>query len=194
MSEPPTDFPGDNPEMQAYLQTFLDETEEQLEDLVETMLSLERDTSQTQEINEAFRLIHSIKGSAGMLGLDNITVLTHHLENRFERFRSGQSELDEGTMNLVLKCIDFLRHCLDQLRQKATPRQPCRSPSRTQGRSKQRRPDSASAKRNLPSRRNTAVQAESAADSGVKPPAVANEPTPPPQATMSSARRSVHSW
>ncbi len=102
--------------MSEYLQTFLDETEEQLDDLVETMLSLETTSTNEDDLNEAFRLIHSIKGSAGMMGLDNITVLTHHLENRFERFRSGTEQLDETTMNLVLRCIDFLRQCNGRLR------------------------------------------------------------------------------
>ena len=114
----------DNPEnsgnladdMAEYLQTFLDETEEQLDDLVETMLALEHDATNADDLNEAFRLIHSIKGSAGMMGFDNITVLTHHLENRFERFRSGMARLDEPTMNLVLRCVDFLRQCNDRLR------------------------------------------------------------------------------
>ena len=99
-----------------YLQTFLDETEEQLDDLVETMLALERDATVPEDLNEAFRLIHSIKGSAGIMGLEGITVLTHHLETRFERFRSGKEQLDERTMNLVLRCVDFLRHCNNRLR------------------------------------------------------------------------------
>ena len=102
--------------MAVYLQTFLDETEEQLDDLVETMLALERDPTNKDDLNEAFRLIHSIKGSAGMMGFDNITVLTHHLENRFERLRAGLVRLNEPTMNLVLRCIDFLRHCNNRLR------------------------------------------------------------------------------
>ncbi len=109
----PADFDG---EMSAYLQTFLDETEEQLDDLVETMLSLENASTNENDLNEAFRLVHSIKGSAGMMGLDQITVLTHHLENRFQRFRSGTEHLDQPTMNLVLRCIDFLRQCNDRLR------------------------------------------------------------------------------
>jgi two-component system chemotaxis sensor kinase CheA len=100
----------------AYLPTFLDESEEQLDDLVETMLALERDTTDPNDLNEAFRLIHSVKGSAGMMGFDSITVLTHHLENRFERFRSGTAQLDEPTMNLVLRCVDFLRQCINRLR------------------------------------------------------------------------------
>lgn len=113
----PADF---DDEMSEYLQTFLDETEEQLDDLVETMLLLENASTNEAGLNEAFRLIHSIKGSAGMMGLDNITVLTHHLENRFERFRSGTQQLDEQTMNLVLRCIDFLRDCVDRLRDDQT--------------------------------------------------------------------------
>ena len=103
-------------DMSEYLQTFLDETEEQLDDLVETMLALETDSTSAEELNEAFRLIHSIKGSAGMMGFDNITLLTHHLETRFERFRSGRDKLDEPSMNLALRCIDFLRQCNGRLR------------------------------------------------------------------------------
>ena len=103
-------------EMSQYMETFLDETEEQLDDLVETMLLLENSSTNEQGLGEAFRLVHSIKGAAGMMGLDHITVLTHHLENRFERFRSGTEQLDEPTMNLVLRCIDFLRECSDRLR------------------------------------------------------------------------------
>ena len=104
-------------EMAEYLQTFLDETDEQLEDLVETMLSIEKASDNQDDLNEAFRLIHSIKGSAGMMGLDSITALTHHLEDRFERFRSGTEKIDEPTMNLVLRCIDFLRECSQRLRE-----------------------------------------------------------------------------
>lgn len=103
-------------DMAEYLPTFLDETEEQLDDLVETLLTLESDPDNHDALNEAFRLIHSIKGSAGIMGFENITVLTHHLENRFEQFRSGSAHLDESTMNLVLRCIDFLRTCNERLR------------------------------------------------------------------------------
>ncbi len=108
-------------EMAEYLQIFLNETEEQLEDLVETMLVLENKPDSTEELNEAFRLIHSIKGSAGIMGFDNITVLTHHLENRFERFRSGLDKLDQPMTNLVLRCIDFLREFTNRLRSGQPP-------------------------------------------------------------------------
>ncbi|MFN7804729.1 MAG: Hpt domain-containing protein, partial [Planctomycetaceae bacterium] len=103
-------------EMAAYLQMFLDETSEQLDALVEVLLSLEENPRHTGQLNEAFRLIHSIKGSSAMMGLDSITVLTHHLENHFERLRSGLQVLDRHMMDLVLRCIDFLRDCNQRLR------------------------------------------------------------------------------
>ncbi len=111
-------FPGDLPadEMGDYLRLYLDETDEQLDGLVETFLQLEHDPANAQGLNEAFRLIHSIKGSSALLGLDRITSLTHHLETHFERLRSGRQQLDTSTINVVLRCIDFLRECNGRLR------------------------------------------------------------------------------
>jgi two-component system chemotaxis sensor kinase CheA len=103
-------------EMSDYLQTFIDETDEQLDDIVEVLLVLEREPESEDELNEAFRLVHSIKGAAGMMGFETITALTHHLESRFEILRAGLVHLDEQTMNVVLRCIDFLRQCVERLR------------------------------------------------------------------------------
>ena len=105
-------------DMEEYLQTFLDETEEQLDDLVDTMLALESNPASQDDLNEAFRLVHSIKGSAGMMGFENMMELAHALETRFERFRSGDDRLDEPTMNLVLRCVDYLRQCNGLLRKR----------------------------------------------------------------------------
>ncbi len=103
-------------DLSGYLQIYLDETEEQLDDLVDTMLVLESDPANAASLNAAFRLLHSMKGAAGMMGFDQITVLTHHLETRFERLRSGRIEFDRTTMNLTLRCIDFLRECNNRQR------------------------------------------------------------------------------
>ncbi len=104
-------------EMAQYLQMFVDETSEQLDELVEALLVLERNPTSTNQLNESFRLIHSIKGAAAMMGLDSITLLTHHLENHFERLRSGLWTLDGTMMDLVLKCVDYLREATIKLRE-----------------------------------------------------------------------------
>ena len=103
-------------EMAQYLQMFVDETSEQLDALVDVLLVLETNPSSQSELNESFRLIHSIKGAAAMMGLDSITLLTHHLENYFERLRSGIQLLDRPMMQLILKCVDFLREATIKLR------------------------------------------------------------------------------
>ena len=102
--------------MAQYLQMFVDETSEQLDALVDVLLVLESNPSSPSELNESFRLIHSIKGAAAMMGLDSITLLTHHLENYFERLRSGIQVLDRPMMQLILKCVDFLRESTVKLR------------------------------------------------------------------------------
>jgi two-component system chemotaxis sensor kinase CheA len=112
----PDDLPAD--EMADYLQLYLDETGEQLDGLVETLLALESTPTEARHLDEAFRLLHSIKGSSALLGLDRITTLTHHLESHFVRLRSGKRTLDGATVNVVLRCIDFLRECNDHLRRK----------------------------------------------------------------------------
>ena len=116
MSDDAGRFGASADEMAEYLQVFLDETEEQLEDLVETMLVLEREPDRVDELNEVFRLVHSIKGSAGMMGFDSIMLLAHQLESRFAGLRSGTETLQPALTSLVLRCVDFLRDCTRRLR------------------------------------------------------------------------------
>ena len=119
MNDPLNDPSPDNQsnDLSQYLQMYVDETEEQLDDLVETMLALEESSDNVNLLVNAFRLLHSMKGAAGMMGFDQITVLTHHLESRFERLRSGRIRLDQVTMSLTLRSIDFLRQCNERLRE-----------------------------------------------------------------------------
>ena len=111
----PDDLPAD--EMEDYLRLYLDETNEQLDSLVEIFLQLEHQSPTPEDLNEAFRLIHSIKGSSALLGLDRITSLTHHLETHFERLRSGKQKINTSTIDVVLRCIDFLRESNQHLQE-----------------------------------------------------------------------------
>jgi two-component system chemotaxis sensor kinase CheA len=109
------DMPADD--MAEFLSVYIDETGEQCDQIVALLLALESEPRDARRIAEAFRLIHTIKGSAALIGLDAITSLAHHLESHFERLRSGSLLLDGPTIELALRCIDYFRHCNDQLRQ-----------------------------------------------------------------------------
>ena len=109
------DLPADD--MAEFVSVYIDETGEQCDQIVQLLLALESEPRDARRIAEAFRLIHSIKGSAAMLGLDRITGLAHHLESHFERLRSGSLLLDGPTIEAALRCIDYFRACNDRLRQ-----------------------------------------------------------------------------
>ena len=115
MSDPrcSADLPAD--EMDDFLRLFVDETAEQLDGLVQAIHALKDDPSDLRQLDEAFRLLHSIKGASALLGLGRITTLTDQLDIHFVRLRSGKDTLD-ATVNAVLGGVDCVRDCNERLR------------------------------------------------------------------------------
>ncbi|MBM4075228.1 MAG: hypothetical protein FJ267_06255, partial [Planctomycetes bacterium] len=103
-------------EMAQYVQVYIDESEEELEGLVEAILKLESNPRDSEALNKSFRMLHSLKGSSGMLGFEVVGNFAHELEDRFERYRSGKSVLDPETTTLILQCLDYFRSFLERLR------------------------------------------------------------------------------
>ena len=108
-------------EMAEFLGIYIDETGEQCEQLVQALLALEADPRDAGRLAESFRLIHTIKGAAALLGLDKITALAHHLESHFERLRSGSLLLDGPMIEVTLRSVDYLRACNARLRKGEPP-------------------------------------------------------------------------
>ena len=70
------------------------------------------DQVNTESINSIFRLFHSMKGSAGMLELHNITSLTHEAETLLDLFRSGKLHMTRDHMDTLFKAMDLIREIL----------------------------------------------------------------------------------
>lgn len=115
----PSGFPAD--EAAEYLRIWVHETAEQSDGLVETLLALERDPHDGRRLAEAFRLVHSLKGSAALLGFDRVTALAHGLESHFERLRSRLAVFDATTASVALRFIDYLRETNERLERGAPP-------------------------------------------------------------------------
>lgn len=94
------------------LQTFLAESRELLTSLEDALMILEREPSNRDAIDAAFRAVHTIKGSAGLFGLDGIVRFTHQVENVLDRVRSGELQVDEGLVALLLACCDHTSHLI----------------------------------------------------------------------------------
>ncbi len=103
-------------EMEQYLQVYIEESDEELESLVEAILRLEAKSADDEALHKSFRMLHSLKGSSGMLGFEIVGGFAHELEDRFERYRSGQTTLDRDTTTLILECVDFLKAFVERLR------------------------------------------------------------------------------
>jgi two-component system chemotaxis sensor kinase CheA len=88
---------------------YLDETEEQVGTLNDALLRLERDPGEAGALQEAFRVAHTIKGAAGMLGFDEVKHLTHALEDYFATLRDGLRSLGRPELEACFRCLDALR-------------------------------------------------------------------------------------
>ena len=95
---------------------YLDETDEQIAGLNEMLLKLEQEPGDQKSLREAFRLVHSIKGSASVMGFGAVKELTHHLETFFDQIRSGKRDLDRAFLDLCFRCLDALRDYHTDLR------------------------------------------------------------------------------
>ena len=97
---------------------YLDETDEHIAALNDSLLRLEQDPTDLKALQEAFRMFHSIKGASVVMGFKPVNQLTHHLESLFEELRSKKRSLDRAILDLTFRCLDELRDYHRDLRAK----------------------------------------------------------------------------
>ena len=91
-----------------YLEIFLDETKEHLENLNAQILKLEQEPEDVDTINEIFRAAHSLKGMAGTMGYKRMQALTHDMENVFSEIRNGTMKVNSNLIDTLFQCLDAL--------------------------------------------------------------------------------------
>src|SRR6266436_6767927 len=101
--------------MDDLLQEFLAETTESLAVLDVELVRFERETSDTTILSNIFRLMHTIKGTCGFLGLPRLGSVAHAGENILGKFRDGELEVTPRAVTLILKAIDRIRTLLAEM-------------------------------------------------------------------------------
>ncbi|MGK0289710.1 MAG: two-component system chemotaxis sensor kinase CheA [bacterium] len=91
------------------LETFLIEAEELLQEVERQLLVLEATPSDEDAINALFRGFHTLKGSAGIIGIVSIERFTHWCESVLERVRLKEIQFDSDLVELLLKSHDHLQ-------------------------------------------------------------------------------------
>ena len=95
-------------DMDEVLKVFIAESQELLQQMEEALLMLEHAPGDSDTINAIFRAAHTIKGSAGLFGLDVIVAFTHIAESVLDRVRSGELRFDAELTALFLQVRDHL--------------------------------------------------------------------------------------
>lgn len=98
--------------MDDLLNDFITETNESLEVLDTELVKFEQEPDDTEILGNIFRLMHTIKGTCGFLGLPRLESVAHAGENVLGTFREGEIEVTPAAVTSILSCIDRIREVL----------------------------------------------------------------------------------
>ena len=90
------------------IQTFITESTELLQEMENALLQLENSPDDKDIINALFRTAHTIKGSAGVVGVEHVERFTHAVENILENVRQGKIKITNDLIELLLNCHDHI--------------------------------------------------------------------------------------
>jgi chemotaxis protein histidine kinase CheA len=99
-------------EQQDIIREFLIESNENLNRLDQDMVQLEQRPGDKELLGSVFRTIHTIKGTCGFLGFKVLERITHHAESLLSQLRSGERQLSNLLVELILETVDAARKIL----------------------------------------------------------------------------------
>jgi two-component system chemotaxis sensor kinase CheA len=104
------DYPLLNdPEMKEIVESFLIETKELLEKLDSDLIIFEKNSEDSELVNQIFRAFHTIKGTSGFLGLNKLTEVTHRCEDILNKIRKNEAKLNSTVMDAILLSYDTIK-------------------------------------------------------------------------------------
>jgi two-component system chemotaxis sensor kinase CheA len=107
-------------EMQEILNDFLTESNEMIEVLDQRFVALEADPSNKDLLNEIFRAMHSMKGSAGFLGFTHLVDVAHRGENILNKLRQGEMAVVPAVISVILEAVDVIKVLMADIKDTGT--------------------------------------------------------------------------
>jgi two-component system chemotaxis sensor kinase CheA len=95
-------------DMNQYLDIFIEEAREHLQQLNVSLLELEKDNRNKEVLNEVFRVAHTLKGMSGTMGFSKMQTLTHRMEDVLDALRNDRFIADSNMVDVLFKCLDAL--------------------------------------------------------------------------------------
>ena len=101
--------------MDDLLSEFLTETAESLSVLDVELIKLEQTPDDPDLLSSIFRLVHTIKGTCGFLGLPRLEAVAHASENVLGKVRDGDLAVTPVTISTILESLDRIKWILAEL-------------------------------------------------------------------------------
>ena len=101
--------------MDDLVREFIDETMESLGELDMDLVKLEQNPDNEELLGKVFRLMHTIKGTCGFIGLSRLERTAHAGENLLDHFRTTSEEVNETSFTLLFMCIDRVRYLASEV-------------------------------------------------------------------------------
>ncbi|MEC5385926.1 chemotaxis protein CheA [Uliginosibacterium sp. H3] len=102
-------------DLSAARDALVEESRELLANMEKALLEIETEGPTQERINAVFRAAHTIKGSAGLFGLDLIVSFTHVMESVLDRVRNQEVAIDDALLSVLLRCGDYIAKLVDAI-------------------------------------------------------------------------------
>ncbi len=99
--------------MNEVIREFLIETHENLAELDRDLVTLEKDPRERETIARVFRTLHTVKGTAGFLGLEKLQAVAHAAESLLSKLRDGALVFNQEIASAMLAVVDAVRKMLE---------------------------------------------------------------------------------
>ena len=104
-------------EMKEIIDEFVVEADELIASLDTNLVKLESSPEDLNLLNEIFRAAHTIKGTSSFLGFEQVSTLTHKMEDILNKLRKAEMTTTPEIMDLLLEALDTLKLLLDHVRE-----------------------------------------------------------------------------
>ncbi|MEK3871290.1 MULTISPECIES: chemotaxis protein CheA [unclassified Paenibacillus] len=104
-------------DMNQYLSMFIDESNDHLQSLNEKMLELESNPDDISIVQVIFRSAHTLKGMAATMGFEDLSSLTHQMENVLDLVRNEKLKMQEFIFDTLFRGLDALQSMVEDITQ-----------------------------------------------------------------------------
>ncbi|MFA6583616.1 MAG: Hpt domain-containing protein [Elusimicrobiaceae bacterium] len=118
-ASPPEPAEQPLPPADKYIAKFIEDTDHQIVNFNNVLLSVESNLETPGAVNELFRIIHTVKGSAGLVNAKKIAKIAHSMENILAYYRDAKTKMDETTISLLFVGIDAVKEIISLYKEKS---------------------------------------------------------------------------